>query len=110
MGLGLFMPATGGAVRTEDIVFDGPTVVHCARAAMESWQAEYAIMDLFNQGYVFVPKSLEHMHPGFRVQHSFAPSHQLTQTKPGPVSLVQEPGVELGDNLEITFNYGEETT
>ena len=98
------MPELEEAAETHDLVIDGEGVMHVEEASMQDWQRDYYIMDLYKTGYVFVPTNRRHMHPGFRLQHSFDPSHQLCQTRSGPPAFVSlRPVASRG---ELTFNYG----
>ena len=98
------MPEIEGKAETEDLVVRGDGVQHMPERDMEEWQRDYHIMDLFHTGYVFAPTCPLNMHPAFRLQHSFTPTHILCQTRPGPPSFVAlRP---LASRTELTFNYG----
>ena len=104
LGHGLFMSGLrSGPV--SNIVFDGPDVLHLRFDELQPWQHDYAILDLFKHGWCYAPASRTGMlHKGFYVQHSFDPTHQLTQTHAGPPFLIAMYNMPRGG--EITFDYG----
>ena len=99
------MPRKCGG-KTEDLVADGPDVSHITREAMmrsNPWQRDYAIFDMYNDGYVYVHRTKD-IHKCFRIQHSHnEPTHQLTQVSDAPPRFICMHNMLHGE--ELTFNY-----
>ena len=102
LGQGVFTRRTHGGW-TVDIYLQGRGVSHIHHTEMSGWQKDYAIMDLYNDGYVFVPPTHDNMHIIFRVQHSPDPSHQLVQETDGPPCFICLREIDGGE--EITMDY-----
>ena len=103
LGLGVFMPDEKGGC-TVDFVADGEHVLHIRADEMANWQKDYAIMDLFNDDMVFVPRTREIKNIMFRIQHSADATHLLLQSKPGAPRMVRL--TETNAKQELTVNYG----
>lgn len=105
MGFGLFIPENR-AGWTEDLLFDGPDVLHILASEQSGWQirGNYSITDRWNEGYVYVPRTPRCRCMPFRSNHvAMDPSHALVQLKGEKPMLVQlRP---LGFGGEVTFNY-----
>ena len=92
---------------TKDLVFRGDDVLHMHTSLCASWQRDYAIMDRFTKGFVFVPRTPTIVCKLFRVNHEPAdrsPTHRLVH-----VSHTERPALcclrEVGKGEEITFDY-----
>ena len=102
LGQGVFTRRTRGGW-TMDIFLQGRGVEHIHHSKLSCCQLDYAIMDLFKDGFVFAPPSRDNMHIIFRVQHSTDPSHQLVQETDGPPCFICLRELDAGE--EITMNY-----
>ena len=89
---------------TEDLVFEGARVVRLRVTNLHEWQLDYHVLDLHQPGFAFAPSDRANIHPVFRVQHSFSPTHFLRQSKCGrpPALVCLKP---LHSREEVTFKY-----
>ena len=89
---------------TEELLLEGDRVVHLRVTNLHEWQLDYYVLDLHQPGFAFAPRDQENMHPVFRIQHSFSPTHCLRQSKYGrsPTLVCLKP---LHSREELTFTY-----
>ena len=92
---------------TRDLVFHGPEVLHIREAECATWQVDYAILDRYNKGYVFVPRTPTIVCKLFRINHEDedgSPTHRLVHA-----SRDMHPTLcclwEVGMDEELTFDY-----
>ena len=92
---------------TKDLVFEGPDVLHIRASSCDQWQRDYAIMDRYQQGFVFVPRTPTIVCKLFRINHEpgdRSPTHRLVH-----VSRTERPVLcclrEIGKGEELTFDY-----
>ena len=106
LGKGVFTPRLSGGT-TEDITLSDDNVRRMHRSALivrKDWRLDYAVMDLYHDDMVYVPKNKDTMDVFFRVQHrSSEPSHVLYQPCSGLPRLVCIRELQPGE--EVTFNY-----
>jgi len=89
---------------TEELVFEGPHVLHVQADTIQTWQRAYAIEDTFKDGMVFVPDTPACICKLFRVQHDEDdPTHELAQIDADRCVLV--PLRKMRKGGELTFDY-----